>query len=152
MNLEIIQNIEVIRGTSSSLYGNSSAGVIKIKSVTDFENNFSKIAYSLGSNNQAKKQVFFGVKKNNSYYTFLVSETKSEGYRDFGDFKNSNINLNFKKNISKDTWFNINFNLVDSPYAYDPGGLTLKEVQEDRKQARERNIEYQTKEDITHYN
>jgi iron complex outermembrane receptor protein len=41
--------------------------------------------------------------------------------------------------------------LVDSPYAYDPGGLTLKEVQEDRKQARERNIEYQTKEDITHY-
>ena len=151
LNLEIIQNIEVIRGTSSSLYGNSSAGVIKIKSVTDFENNFSKIAYSLGSNNQAKKQAFFGVKKNNSYYTFLVSETKSEGYRDFGDFKNSNINLNFKKNISKDTWFNINFNLVDSPYAYDPGGLTLKEVQEDRKQARERNIEYQTKEDITHY-
>jgi iron complex outermembrane receptor protein len=95
LNLEIIENIEVIRGTSSSLYGNSSAGVIKIKSVTDFENNFSKIAYSLGSNNQAKKQAFFGVKKNNSYYTFLVSETKSEGYREFRRFQKFQYQFKF---------------------------------------------------------
>ena len=56
LNLEIIQNIEIIRGTSSSLYGNSSAGVIKIKSLTEFDKNFSKVSFSYGSNNQTKKQ------------------------------------------------------------------------------------------------
>ncbi len=151
LNLEIIQNIEIIRGTSSSLYGNSSAGVIKIKSLTEFDKNFSKVSFSYGSNNQTKKQAFFGLRKANSFYTVLVGETKADGYRNFADFKNSNLNLNFKKNISKDTWLNLNFNIVDSPYAYDAGGLNIGEVKTDREQARERNLLYQTKEDINHY-
>ena len=81
LNLELIKNIEVIRGTSSSLYGNSSAGVIKIKSITDFDKNFSKISYSTGSHSQVKKQAFFGIKNKNSYYTVLLGETKAKGYR-----------------------------------------------------------------------
>jgi len=151
LNLEIIQNIEIIKGTSSSLYGNSSAGVIKIKSLTEFNKNFSKISYSYGSYNQAKKQAFFGLKKNNSFYTILVGETKSEGYRNFSDFKNSNFNLNFKKNISKESWININFNMVNSPYAYDSGGLTITEANNDRKKARDRNVQYKTKEEVNHF-
>ena len=55
LNLEIIEKIEIIRGTSSSLYGNSSAGVIKIQSISEFDKNFTKIGYALGSNNQEKK-------------------------------------------------------------------------------------------------
>ena len=42
LNLEIIDKIEIIRGTSSSLYGNSSAGVIKIQSISEFDKNFTK--------------------------------------------------------------------------------------------------------------
>lgn len=151
LNLEIIKKIEIIRGTSSSLYGNSSAGVIRIESISDFDKSFSKIGYSLGSNNQTKKQVLFGIKNKQTYYTFLLSETKSDGYRDFGNFKNLNFNLKVKKNISKDTWLGFNFNLVNSPYANDPGGLTIQEVKQNRKQARERNVLYKTKEDINHY-
>ncbi|MBT5396298.1 MAG: TonB-dependent receptor, partial [Flavobacteriaceae bacterium] len=130
LNLEIIKKIEIIRGTSSSLYGNSSAGVIRIESISDFDKSFSKIGYSLGSNNQTKKQVLFGIKNKQTYYTFLLSETKSDGYRDFGNFKNLNFNLKVKKNISKDTWLGFNFNLVNSPYANDPGGLTIQEVEQ----------------------
>jgi iron complex outermembrane receptor protein len=83
LNLEIIEKIELIRGVSSSFYGNSSAGVIKIKSISDFNNNFSKIGYSLGSNKQSKKQAIIGYKNNNTFYTFLLSETKSDGYREY---------------------------------------------------------------------
>ena len=42
LNLEIIEKIEIIKGTSSSLYGNSSAGVIKIQSISEFDKNFYK--------------------------------------------------------------------------------------------------------------
>ena len=151
LNLELIKNIEVIRGTSSSLYGNSSAGVIKIKSITDFDKNFSKISYSTGSHSQVKKQAFFGIKNKNSYYTVLLGETKAKGYRSYSDFKNSNFNLNFKKNFSKNSWLNVNFNIVSSPYAKDAGGLTLNEVTDNRTQARKRNLQYKTEEDINHY-
>ena len=151
LNLELIKNIEVIRGTSSSLYGNSSAGVIKIKSITDFDKNFSKISYSTGSHIQVKKQAFFGIKNKNSYYTVLLGETKAKGYRSYSDFKNSNFNLNFKKNFSENSWLNVNFNIVSSPYAKDAGGLTLNEVTDNRTQARKRNLQYKTEEDINHY-
>jgi iron complex outermembrane receptor protein len=151
LNLELIKNIEVIRGTSSSLYGNSSAGVIKIKSITDFDKNFSKISYSTGSHSQVKKQAFFGIKNKNSYYTVLVGETQAKGYRSYSDFKNSNFNLNFKKSFSKNSWLNVNFNIVSSPYARDAGGLTLNEVTDKRTQARKRNLQYKTEEDINHY-
>ena len=151
LNLEIIEKIEIIRGTSSSLYGNSSAGVIKIQSISEFDKNFTKIGYALGSNNQEKKQALVGIKSNKTFYTFLVSETKGDGYRNFGDFKNSNINFRVKKNISKDSWLNFNFNIVHSPYSNDPGGLTIEEVKQDREQARERNLQYKTSEEINHY-
>lgn len=151
LNLEIIEKIEIIKGTSSSLYGNSSAGVIKIQSISEFDKNFTKIGYALGSNNQKKKQAFIGVKSNKTFYTFLVSQTKGKGYRNFGDFKNSNFNFRIKKNISKDSWLSFNFNMVDSPYSNDPGGLKIEEVNQDRKQARDRNIQYNTSEEINHY-
>ena len=151
LNLEIIEKIEIIRGTSSSLYGNSSAGVIKIQSISEFDKNFTKIGYALGSNNQEKKQALVGVKSNETYYTFLVSETKGDGYRNFGDFKNSNLNFRVKKNISKDSWLSFNFNIVDSPYSNDPGGLKIEEVNLNREQARERNLQYKTSEEINHY-
>lgn len=151
LNLEIIEKIEIIKGTSSSLYGNSSAGVIKIQSISEFDKNFTKIGYALGSNNQEKKQAFVGVKSNKTFYTFLVSQTKGKGYRNFGDFKNSNFNFRIKKNISKDSWLSFNFNMADSPYSNDPGGLKIEEVNQDRKQARDRNIQYNTSEEINHY-
>ena len=151
LNLEIIEKIELVRGASSSFYGNSSAGVIKITSISDFNNNFSKIGYSLGSNNQSKKQAIIGYKNNKTFYTFLLSETKSDGYRDYSGFKNTNFNLRIKKKISNDSQLGLNFNYINSPYASDAGGLTIEEVTQNRRQARSRNLLYKTEESIVHY-
>ncbi len=62
LNLEIIDKIEVIRGIGSSLYGNSSAGIIKIQTIGEIDNNFTKISYASGSN-QKNKNKFFWTKK-----------------------------------------------------------------------------------------
>ena len=41
-------------------------------------------------------------------------------------------------------------NYTDSPYAFDPGGLKLSEVEENRRQARKNNIDYDTYEKVKH--
>ena len=151
LNLEIINKIEVIRGIGSSLYGNSSAGIIKIQTIGEINNNFAKISYASGSNQKNKKQVFFGLKNKKSSYSFLLSQTKSQGYRERSGFKNNNLNINLVSKIDKSSKLRFNFNYVNSPYAIDSGGLTIQEVNENRKQARERNIIYDTQESIDHY-
>ena len=130
LNLEIINKIEVIRGIGSSLYGNSSAGIIKIQTIGEINNNFAKISYASGSNQKNKKQVFFGLKNKKSSYSFLLSQTKSQGYRERSAFKNNNLNINLVSKIDKSSKLRFNFNYVNSPYAIDSGGLTIQEVNE----------------------
>tara|TARA_B100000953_G_scaffold68465_2_gene54987 strand:- start:1284 stop:3314 length:2031 start_codon:yes stop_codon:yes gene_type:complete len=151
LNLEIIDKIEVIRGIGSSLYGNSSAGIIKIQTIGEIKNNFTKISYSSGSNQKNKKQVLFGLKNNKSSYSFLLSQTKSQGYRDNSGFKNNNLNISLISNINTNSKLRFNFNYVNSPYAIDPGGLTIEEVNKNRKQSRDRNMIYDSQESIDHY-
>jgi iron complex outermembrane receptor protein len=150
LNLEIIEKIEVIRGVGSSLYGNSSAGIIKIKTLQELQNSFARISFSLGSNQQNKSQFFLGQKYKKTSYTFLYSQTKSNGYRNNSGFKNNNLNINLFKKVNDKTNYGLSFNYVDSPYAIDPGGLTIEEVEDNRKQARERNLIYDSKESIKH--
>lgn len=150
LNLEIIEKIEVIRGVGSSLYGNSSAGIIKIKTLQELQNSFARIGFSLGSNQQNKSQFFLGQKYKKTSYTFLYSQTKSNGYRNNSGFKNNNLNINLFKKVNDKTNYGLSFNYVDSPYAIDPGGLTIEEVEDNRKQARERNVIFDSKESIKH--
>ena len=150
LNLEIIEKVEVIRGVGSSLYGNSSAGIIKIKTLQELQNTFARIGFSLGSNQQNKSQFFLGQKYKKTSYTFLYSQTKSNGYRNNSGFKNNNLNINLFKKVNDKTNYGLSFNYVDSPYAIDPGGLTIEEVEDNRKQARERNVIYDSKESIKH--
>ena len=133
LNLEIIDKIEIIRGIGSSLYGNSSAGIIKIQTIGEIKNNFTKISYSSGSNQKNKKQFLFGLKNKKSSYSFLLSQTKGQGYRDNSDFKNNNLNISLISNINRNSKLRLNFNYVNSPYAIDPGGLTIQEVNENRR-------------------
>lgn len=150
LNLEIIEKVEVIRGVGSSLYGNSSAGIIKIKTLQELQNSFARIGFSLGSNQQNKSQFFLGQKYKKTSYTFLYSQTKSNGYRNNSGFKNNNLNINLFKKVNDKTNYGLSFNYVNSPYAIDPGGLTIEEVEDNRKQARERNVIYDSKESIKH--
>ena len=151
LNLEIISKIEVIRGVGSSLYGNSSAGIIKIKTISEIQNDFAKVGFSYGSNKKRKKQLFIGKKNKKTSYTFLLSQTESDGYRNNSRFKNNNLNINLFKKVDNNTNYGLSFNYVDSPIAVDPGGLTIEEVSMNRKQARERNVTYDSKESIKHF-
>ena len=98
INFEIIDNIEVLRGVNSSLYGSSSGGVISIRTIEDFNDKLVKANLSLGSFNASKFYFTYGVNKNDNKLILHLNQTKSDGYRYNTDFKNDFI---FMKNNIK---------------------------------------------------
>ena len=151
LNLGIIKNIEIIKGPASSLYGNASGGVISIYTTDSFDKNYINSGLTFGSYNFQQYQISAGY--GNQKNSLIVQGTKSQtdGFRTQSGFKNYNLNLRMKHLFSENTKLNVFLNYSDSPYAGDAGGLTLEEVKEDRQQARGRNLDFMTGEQIDQF-
>tara|TARA_R110002051_G_scaffold3395_1_gene18336 strand:- start:106896 stop:108953 length:2058 start_codon:yes stop_codon:yes gene_type:complete len=148
LNMGIIKRIEVIKGPSSSLYGNASGGVISIETIAKFEEPFSQWKANLGSYGFQNYQVTAGIGDEKASYIFHGNYGQSEGYRDQSGFQQINTNFTGNFRLSETIKLKALLNYSDSPEAQDAGGLTWEEVQANRRQARDRNVLYQTGESI----
>lgn len=151
LNLGIIDRIEVLKGPSSSLYGNASGGVISIQTVNDVEQPFSKWKATVGSYGFQNYQATAGIKSGNSSYIFHGNYVTSDGYRDQSGFQQYNFNVNANFKLSEKLNLKAIANYSDSPQADDPGGLNIDAVEADRRQARDRNILFETGETIQQF-
>jgi len=151
LNLAIIKNIEIIRGPSSALYGNASGGVISINTLDNISQNFMKVGLNIGSYQMRQYQVAFGLKGKNTNYIFQGNKISTDGYRKQSGFENYNFNLRMLHQFSPSSKLNFHLNYTNSPNAEDSGGLTIEEVMVDRKQARQRNVDFKTKEVIDQF-
>jgi iron complex outermembrane receptor protein len=151
LNLGIIERVEVIRGPSASLYGNASGGVIKINSISNFENNFVNLKSTYGSYGMQNYQGSFGLKRLNSEALVHLNKISSDGYRDRSRIEQTNFLSRLRLNTKGIGVFSGSLSYTDSPYAGDPGGLTDQERNNNRSQARGRNIDYDTYESINHF-
>ena len=151
INLEIIEKIEVFRGNNSSLFGSSSGGAISITTFEDFKKDFINVGYSLGSFNTLKKQASIGLVNNNEKMIFFISNTKSSGYRSHSGYENFNLNFKYIKPLNANNKLQLIANFLNSPSAYDPGGLNLDEVKNNRSEGRFRNIQYDASEKVKQY-
>ncbi len=160
LNLGIIDNIEVIKGPSSSLYGNASGGVIVISTIDQYKNKDIsrpngtvangvfrlKPVYGSYGFQQYQATAGFGTTKAN--YLLHGSYATSDGYRDQSGFEQYNFNGKSNFRVGEDLKITGILNYSNSPVAEDAGGLTLEEVEANRRQARSRNVDFQTEEDI----
>ena len=151
INLAIIEKLEVFRGNNSSLFGSSSGGAISITTVEDFEKDFVRLGYSLGSFDTSKSQATIGLVNNKQKLVFFVSNTKSNGYRAHAEYESFNINFKYIVNINTNNKLQLIGNFLNSPRANDPGGLNIEEVKTDRSQGRFRNIQYDAGEKVKQY-
>ena len=150
LNLGLIERIEVIRGPSSTLYGNSSGGVIYIESLSNFENNFINLKSTLGSYNTKNFQSTIGLNKNGIKFILHANRIESNGYRQRSELEQTNLAIKAMTSSSFGD-LNFQFSYTNSPYAGDPGGLTDQERNNNPSFARSRNNEYDTYEKINHF-
>jgi len=148
--LGLISNIEILRGPNANLYGNSSGGVISINTLANPNDKFYRTSGIFGAYQYQSIQRTRVLDWKNSNLIIHYDKRRSNGYRDQSNYKTSMLNLKYINELDQNNKIVWQINYTDSPYAYDPGGLKLSEVEENRRQARKNNIDYDTYEKVKH--
>ncbi len=151
LNVGIVERLEVLKGPSAALYGNASGGVIQVYSKADFEENFAKAALTFGSFGMQQYQVGGGLVQGNTCAILQGTHTRTNGYRDQSNLVNSNFNARVFHDFSEKSKLNFQVNYTNSPVGDDPGGINAESVIENRRQARDRNVLFQTGESINQF-
>lgn len=148
IDLTSIGSIEVLRGPSSSLYGNASGGVIRIES--DFDNPINGIEARLasGGNGYKKHQIHFNGNNEQLSYIASISHLDIDGYRQHSEHKNTLFNTRMRYTFKDNATLKLVLNHTDQPLANDPGGVNLTTLINDRTAARDRNIRLNAGEEL----
>ena len=143
---QLIENVEIMKSLSSTRYGNASGGVVSINTFSNLADNYI-VEAGYGSYGYKNIKGTYLTNSEKSSTILNISQAESDGYRDHSSYLNKSL---FFKHARKFQDMNLKFNLLyfDSPYAFDPGGLNIESVEENRLQARDRNVLYNSQESI----
>ena len=146
--LGLVSNIEILRGPNANLYGNSSGGVISINTLSNPSEKYYRYSAVFGAYQYQSIQKTRILDWKTSNLIVHYDKRRSNGYRDQSGYKSSILNLKYINDLDEKNKIIWQINYTDSPYAFDSGGLNLNEVNEDRRQARKNNIDYDTYESV----
>ena len=137
-----IEQIEVLRGPASSLYGNASGGVINITSERGPDDPFVEIRLSFGEFDFQKFQLKAGGNAGRLNYLLNISDMEFDGYRTHSETESRVLNARFVYEIDNESEFGLVLNATDQSLANDPGGITLTQAQSDPTSARQQNVDF----------
>ena len=123
---------------------------IQIKTLSDFDKISLGLDYKGGSFAFGLAQLVAGWKNKKTNLLIFQNLNHSNAFREFSSSRQEVFNAKITHEFSYKSKVNFQFNYTNSPYAYDPGGLKLVEVENDYNQARQRNIDFDTFESIKH--
>ena len=141
---QLIENVEIMKSLSSTRYGNASGGLVSINTYSNLSDEYI-IEAGYGSYGYKNIRGTYSKKSEKSSTILNIFQAESDGYRDHSSYLNKSL---FFKHMRKFQKMNLKYNLLifDSPYAFDPGGLNIESVEENRSQARDRNVLYNSQE------
>ena len=148
--LALLSSIELARGPNSLRFGNAAGGVLYLNTLENIEKNFNSLMVQQGNFGQANYQWTGGLKGDSTQFVYHSSHAKNEGYRDHGSFSSSMINLKLKQQLNPNTKVIVQLNVTNSPEALDAGGQTGEEFNSNPRGARDRNVQFDTGENIHH--
>ncbi len=148
IDLGSAQSIEVLRGPASSLYGNSSGGVIAVSSELGVTEPY--VQGRLASGEFGYQQ--YGLKTagqfNSVDYLLNISRTELDGYRDHSEFRGTQLNGRLGIPFGENDRLLVAVNFADQPKAQDPGGIGAAQAALDPSSARDRNIQFDAGETV----
>ena len=142
IDLGSARRIQVLRGPSSSLYGNASGGVILIDSQLGEEPAFVETNLAAGGLGFQKYQLKAGGTSGNFDYLVNAASQHLDGYREHSASKGTLINGRFGVQLNENDSLTFVVNSTDQPKAQDPGGISAAQVELDRRSARLANLIY----------
>ena len=142
------ESIEVLRGPSSSLYGNAAGGVIAITSELGATEPYVEGRIAGGEFNYAQLQFKSAGQWGASDYLFNVSRTELDGYRDHANAEGSVLNTRLGVPIGETDRLIFSLNLTDQPVADDPGGINAAQAAVAPQSARDRNVQFDAGESL----
>jgi iron complex outermembrane receptor protein len=140
IDFTVASSIEVLRGPAAALYGNASGGVINV--LTDDGTGSPPLETRLigGSHGLHKYGLKTSGQGRSFDYRLNGSWTSLAGYRDHSSVENRHVGGKLRYYLNDVSDVTVVLNYADSPWAQDAGGLTRAEVDQDRRQARARNV------------
>jgi iron complex outermembrane receptor protein len=140
IDLGTARQIEVIRGPSSSLYGNASGGVVSVVSEGGTETPYATARLSAGAFDFRKIQLKTGGTAGPMDYVVSLADTSLDGYRDHSEWENTQFSGRFNFDLAGDSSFLAVVNYTDQPVSNDPGGINAAQAAADPRSARDRNV------------
>ena len=120
--------IEVLRGASSSLYGNASGGVVSLSTEPAHAGPFSQsIRTEGGSFGLFRFQSRTTARRGAGSATLSVSRTTVDGSRQWSKSEFTQVNLGGDYLVGGSTTLAVRFGYADAPRALNPGALTAAE-------------------------
>lgn len=127
--------LEVMRGPFSTLYGNSSGGVIQLFTQDGPARPTVTANYYAGSFNTWRSGLQLGGQQGKFNYLVDLTRYETAGYRDHSAARRDQFNGKFSYRPGDDTRLTLILNALDQPYNEDPQGLTRAQMAADPRQA-----------------
>jgi iron complex outermembrane receptor protein len=128
-----IGRAEVLRGSSSALYGNASGGVVSLQTEPAANAPFATRIRAEGGTGKRGEDDFYkwqswsSGRSGNASGTLSLSQFKTDGYRQHSAAEIRQLNTGVDYTFSGTTLGTLRFSAADNPTAENPGALTLAE-------------------------
>jgi len=129
-NVELgnIDRVEVLRGSTASLYGNGSAGVLSfsndLRAPTPFSQSVRLLAGSYG---QRKAQLRTVGRAGNAIGSLSLSRLTTDGFRQRSQAESRQLNAALDYSLGADSRIEVRAQVAEVPNAFNPGALTFAE-------------------------
>ena len=152
-----IERAEVLRGASSSLYGNGSGGVVALTSERAAAGPFAQRLRIQGGDGKRdhdgfyKAQTWTSARSGSISGTLSLSQFKADGFRQHSAAEFRQLNSGIDYTVSGSTLATLRLSLADDPRAQNPGALTLTEYTANPDSAAGNNIRRGADKDAQQY-
>ncbi len=144
-----VERMEVIRGPSSALYGNAAGGVIALTTLEPPPFGDELGAQILfGSYGERAQRVWGGTVEGRWRNSVTASNVEIDGYRDHSEAARRRLGVKVDRDLQGGESLRLIATFLDAPFTQDPGSLSRDEVEEDRRQANPRNVEFDAGEEL----
>lgn len=128
------ERIEVLRGPFSTLYGNSSGGVVQVWTAPGAEGDPWRLRVNAGSDNTLSVGAQLRGKEGPVDYNVAANHFATDGWRDHSRARRESLNARLGMALAGGR-LDLLLNHLDSPDAQDPLGLTRAQAAQDPRQA-----------------